>query len=110
MVLWGLGGRNELTVENHLEVSARGCQLRRDPSHCVSVMLLRTWTPLNVALIRCRRGQRISSSALKPGSPHHEDRCPLLLFPASRVVPQVLASLGFIFLIAETEKQCEERG
>lgn len=87
----------------------RGRQVWRDPLALHSGDASQDTSPTYVALGRCGRRQHISSSTLKPGSPHHEDRRPSLLFPTSCVVPQVLAFLAF-FLIAEMEKLCEEGG
>lgn len=92
-------------AENHLEAGTWGCQPGRDPLMLRFGDASQDADPASVASGRHRWRQHISSSILKPGSPHHDDGHPLLLFPTSRVVPQVLAFLG---LFSEAGKQCEE--
>lgn len=92
-------------AENHLEAGTWGCQPGRDPLMLHFGDASQDTVPTSVASGRHRWRQHISSSILKPGLPHHDDRRPLLLFPTSRVVPQVLAFLG---LFSEAGKQCEE--
>lgn len=84
-------------VENGLEASTWRRRLWRDPLALRFGDASRDTDPTCVALGRRGRRQHISSSTLKPGSPHREDRRPSLPFPTSHVVPQVLAFPGFFF-------------
>lgn len=83
-------------VENRLQASARGRQLGQDPLALHFGDASWDTDPTYVALGRHGQRQRISLSAVKPGSPHDEDRHPLLLFPTPCGVLQVLAFLAFV--------------